>query len=83
MYIDETTYLRRAMVVLEGSGPIDRSYPLPHYDHPFIGQLFLAGLFRIIGYPYLFVHSIAKGDIRSVEMLYLVPRLLMGDTCCS
>jgi hypothetical protein len=78
MYIDETTYLRRAMVVLEGSGPIDKSYPLPQYDHPFFGQLFLAGVFRIIGYPDLLVHSIAKGDIRSVEMLYLVPRVLMG-----
>src|SRR5919206_239124 len=75
---DEAAYMRRAMVVLEGSGPIDKSYLHSPYDHPFFGQLFLAGIFRMIGYPDPFIHSIAKGDVHSVEMLYLVPRVLMG-----
>src|SRR5919206_1372675 len=75
---DEAAYMRRAIVVLEGSGPIDKSYLHSPYDHPFFGQLFLAGIFRMIGYPDPSIHSIAKGDVHSVEMLYLVPRVLMG-----
>src|ERR687886_1768096 len=75
---DEAAYMRRAIVVLEGTGPIDKSYSHSPYDHPFFGQLFLAGIFRMIGYPDPFIHSIGKGDLNSIEMLYLVPRVLMG-----
>jgi hypothetical protein len=50
------------------------------YDHPYFGQLFLAGLLRIVGYPSSLHPSAAAPDdlIRSIEMLHLVPRVLMG-----
>jgi Dolichyl-phosphate-mannose-protein mannosyltransferase len=73
--IDETEYMQRAMIVLDGGGLRDRSFT---YDHPYFGQLFLAGLFRTIDYPDFFISSAAGGDIDSIQMLYLVPRVLMG-----
>jgi 4-amino-4-deoxy-L-arabinose transferase-like glycosyltransferase len=48
------------------------------YDHPYFGQLFLAGILSIIGYPSSLYPS-AHGDVvHSVELLWLVPRTLMG-----
>jgi Dolichyl-phosphate-mannose-protein mannosyltransferase len=78
IYIDENIYMRRAIVVLEGDGPVDKSSLYPPYDHPFFGQIFLANVFRIIGYPHPFIQPVAKEDVHSIEMLYLVPRVLMG-----
>ena len=46
------------------------------YDHPYFGQLFLAGALGIVGYPDLLNPRIS--DIYSIEMLHLLPRLLMG-----
>lgn len=69
---DEGIYLRRAMHVLIGLGPQESLL----YDHPYFAQLFLASVFRIIGYPDSLSPSI--GDVHSIEMLYLVPRILMG-----
>jgi hypothetical protein len=68
---DETVYLQRAMHVLRGQGPQEGSL----YDHPYFSQLFLAGIFKVIGYPNSLNPSI---DIHSIEMLYVVPRVLMG-----
>ena len=84
--IDEGTYMRRAMHVLEGQGPQEpKSTIVRNYDHPYFGQLFLASILGIIGYPYSFVHLSAAANntttddaIHSVEMLYMVPRVLMG-----
>jgi tetratricopeptide (TPR) repeat protein/TM2 domain-containing membrane protein YozV len=69
---DEGIYIRRAMHVLIGQGPQESLL----YDHPYFGQLFLAGIFEIIGYPNSLKPSV--GDVHSIEMLYLVPRILMG-----
>jgi hypothetical protein len=95
------------MQVLKGMGPQDPSYP---YDHPYFGQLFLATILKLIGYPAVVLdqpssspsssHSlssttnISSNDFtsttnvsngsgnnniqHSIEMLYLVPRVLMG-----
>jgi Dolichyl-phosphate-mannose-protein mannosyltransferase len=72
---DEGTYIGRAMNVLIGQGFEDYSIL---YDHPYFGQLFLAGIFWMIGYP-VSLHPTAYGDVvHSVEMLWLVPRVLMG-----
>jgi hypothetical protein len=71
---DEGIYLRRAMNIVEGSGPQESS-PL-YYDHPYFLQLFVAAIFMIIGYPDSLHPTI--GDVYSIEMLYLVPRVLMG-----
>jgi hypothetical protein len=71
---DEGTYIGRAMHLLSGSGPQAE----PYYDHPYFGQLFLAGIFKLIGYPEPLLHPVANGDVHSIEMLWLVPRVIMG-----
>lgn len=48
------------------------------YDHPYFGQLFLAGILLITDYPDS-VHPTTDGDVvQSVKMLWLVPRVLIG-----
>ena len=45
------------------------------YDQPYFGQLFIAGILGLTGYP----NSLNPGaDVHSIEMLHLVPRILMG-----
>src|SRR5919199_188282 len=80
---DEGIYLRRAMYMIEYLSPQDPSSRFDHsqvstssYDHPYFGQLFLASVFRLIGYPGLLDPK--PGDVHSIEMLYTVPRVLMG-----
>ena len=70
---DEGVYIRRALHVLEGLGPQEKT---AWYDHPFFGQLFLAFMFKIIGYPDS-LHPKA-GEVKSIEILHLVPRVLMA-----
>src|SRR5438093_215378 len=64
--------MRRAMNVLAGLSPQEAG---TYYDHPYFGQLFLAGIFKIIGYPSSLNLSY---DIQSVQTLYLIPKLLIG-----
>jgi hypothetical protein len=73
---DEGIYMRRAMHVLAGEGPqeVDGSFTM--YDHPYFGQLFLAGALGMIDYPKSLNPSI--GDVQSIEMLYMAPKVLMG-----
>ena len=71
-FFDEGVYIRRALHVLEGLGPQE----LTLHDHPYFGQLFLAFIFKIIGYPDSL--NPKAGEVHSIEMLYLVPRVLMG-----
>ena len=52
------------------------SYQSHKYDHPYFGQLFLGGVLKLIGYPDIL--SPKAGDVHSIEMLYLVPRVIMG-----
>src|SRR5438034_6725518 len=93
IHIDESHYMRRAMVVLNGHGPQDPYYP---YDHPYFGQIFLAAVFAMIGYPSSLNNSSSSissyspssssdsnnnnnnNMLHSIEMLYLVPKVLMG-----
>ena len=76
-HIDEAHYMRRVMLVLAGMGPQESAangYPRT-YDHPYFGQLFMAGILRLAGYP----DSLNPGsDNYSIEMLHLIPRLVMG-----
>ena len=77
LFTDEDIYLRRAMQVLEGLGPQEPvNVNLHPYDHPYFGSLFLASIFKIIGYPES-LHSV-EGKEHSIEMLYGVPRILVG-----
>jgi hypothetical protein len=77
---DEGHYMRRALHVLEGHGPQEQrntTWSLEHpYDHPYFGQLFLAGALGMISYPDSLKSRI--GDVYSIEMLHLIPRILMG-----
>jgi len=61
------------MHVLVGQGPQESFL----YDHPYFGQLFVATVFTMIGYPNS-LHPFPNGDVHSIEMLYMVPRVLMG-----
>ena len=81
IYRDEDHYLRKAMHILEGEGLQEDSndlisYQSHKYDHPYFGQLFLATVLKTIGYPDIL--SPKAGDVHSIEMLYLVPRVIMG-----
>jgi hypothetical protein len=81
--------MRRAMLVLQGQSPQESTasgYPY-RYDHPYFGQIFLAGVLKIIGYPYSLILSSSSsaaasppvnGILHSIQMLYLAPRVLMG-----
>jgi hypothetical protein len=84
---DEGVYMRRAMYTLQGLGPQDPTSRFDHgqdstssYDHPYFGQIFLAGVLDLIGYPKSVNPSSVDGNVavHSIEMLYLVPRVLMG-----
>ena len=75
-HIDEAHYMRRVMLVLSGMGPQESAangYPRT-YDHPYFGQLFVAGILELSSFP----ESLTKGDNYSIEKLHLVPRLVMG-----
>lgn len=77
IHIDESHYLRRAMLVINGLGPQESAsggYPRT-YDHPYFGQLFLGGILKLIDYPSAYFTGIS---VSSIEMLYFVPRLFMG-----
>jgi len=74
--------MRRVMHILTGLGPQDNLSKFDHtqvsnssYDHPYMGPIFIASALKIIGYPDV-LHAV--DDIHSVEMLYTIPRILMG-----
>jgi hypothetical protein len=71
VFYDEGVYMRRAMHVLSSLGPQEAFF----HDHPFFGQIFLAGVLGITGYPES-LNPLA--DEHSMEMLYFVPRIWMG-----
>jgi 4-amino-4-deoxy-L-arabinose transferase-like glycosyltransferase len=74
---DEGHYMRRAMQVIEGQGPQESNHTYFYpYDHPYFGQLFLGGVLKLIGYPDILSPKV--GDVHSIELLYLVPRVIMG-----
>lgn len=75
-HVDEGHYMRRTMQVLESLGPQETNETYEYgYDHPFFGQIFLAATLSLINYPASLDPSV---NLHSIEMLYLVPRALMG-----
>ena len=75
-HVDESHYMRRAMQVMQGLGPQESNATYDYgYDHPYFGQIFLAAALSIVNYPYSINPSVSS---QSIEMLYLVPRVLMG-----
>src|SRR5215208_3955484 len=76
-FVDEGIYMGRAMHVLQGNGPLEVTDVRTPYDHPFFGQIFLAAALGLIGYPDILQPS-ADGDVHSVEMVFMAPRVFMG-----
>jgi Dolichyl-phosphate-mannose-protein mannosyltransferase len=70
LHTDEGHYLRKAISTESGQG----LQPQDRYRAPYFGQIFLAGIFSIIGYPN--VENL--GDKNPVEQLYMAPRIIMG-----
>jgi 4-amino-4-deoxy-L-arabinose transferase-like glycosyltransferase len=74
---DEGIYMLRSMYISEGQGSqLPKNTYFYTFDHPYFGQLFLASALSLINYPDFLDPTI--GDVHSIEMLYLVPRVLMG-----
>src|SRR5919109_5286394 len=82
IWVVEGQYIQRAMSVLEGFDLQGSKDINPHpYDHPFFGQLFLAGVFAMIGYPDLFAVNNPSSEMEAdntIKILYSVPRILIG-----
>jgi len=70
IFFDEGIYMRRAMNVIETGDP-QESYL---YDHPYFGQIILAGVLYITDYP----PDKISADPKFLENLYLIPRIFMG-----
>ena len=83
---DEGHYMRRAMEVINGLGPQESKDVFPNpIDHPYFGQIFLAGALRLVGYPNSLNPSLittgtanTNDAVRVTEMLWLIPRVLVG-----
>jgi hypothetical protein len=74
IHVDEGSYyMDRAFNLLSGHGPQKDD---AKYDHPYFGWLFLAGIFKVLGYPESL--NIESGNVKSIENVYLVPRIIMG-----
>lgn len=72
IFYDEGAYLRRAFYILYFQDPQEST---TYYDHPYFGQIVLAGLLAITGYP----DTVNPSPwIESIELLYLVPKIWMG-----
>lgn len=71
IFFDEGVYMRRAMHVLAGQGPQEGWF----YDHPFFGQIFLASILDVTGFPTSLHPSTTPS---SISTLYLEPRIIMG-----
>lgn len=70
IHTDEGHYLRKAISTEIGEG----LQPQGRYRAPYFGQIFLAGIFTIIGFP----NVQTLGEQNPVEQLYFVPRVIMG-----
>jgi hypothetical protein len=79
IYVDEAHYMRRTMNLIEGNGPQESTKIFQHpYDHPYFGQLFLASILGVVNYPDSLNLSSSSNTIQSIEMMYAIPRLIMG-----
>ncbi|MGH9927302.1 MAG: ArnT family glycosyltransferase, partial [Nitrososphaeraceae archaeon] len=78
VYIDESHYLRRALQVIDGQGPQESPEVYDHpYDHPYFGQIYLASLLALVGYPD-YLNNSEEENMNTIQALYMIPRLIMG-----
>jgi hypothetical protein len=73
IHSDEGRYLTKAVNMIKGVSPTNPG----NYYHPFFGQIVLAGMLGIVGYPDL-AGPIENGKVQPIENLWLTPRILMG-----
>ncbi|MDN5847089.1 MAG: hypothetical protein L0H53_12545 [Candidatus Nitrosocosmicus sp.] len=73
VHIDEGIYMYRAMHLLTFG---NLEWNTAFYDHPYFGPIILASLLYIINYPAIIVSDL--NDHSSVELAYIVPRLIIG-----
>lgn len=73
IHVDEGHYLRKAISTLEGKG----FQPQERYLSPYFGQMFLAGIFKTIGFPNFILNDSSQSPA-TIEGLFLVPRILIG-----
>jgi hypothetical protein len=74
------------MEVINGLGPQESKDVFPNpIDHPYFGQIFLAGALRVVGYPNSLNPSTITNEstntndaVKVTEMLWLIPRVLVG-----
>lgn len=72
IFYDEGAYLRRAMIFLYYQDPQESQN---YYDHPYFGQILLAGLFAITGFP----DSLNPAPTtESIGTMFLMPKIWMG-----
>jgi len=71
-HVDEGHYLRKAVSTESGQG----LQPQNRYLAPYFGQIFLAGIFKIISYPDFLIKETVDG--KSIQEFFMIPRLLMG-----
>lgn len=65
------------MHVLEGLGAQEpKNIFTKPFDHPYFGQIFLAASLGLSGYPTPL--SLSNVNIHSIEMIFFVPRVLLG-----
>jgi hypothetical protein len=77
--VDEGHYMRRSLQVLEGSGHQESSSAFTGYhpyDHPYLGQIFLAFVLKIVSYPSSLDPTAV--EVSSIQLLHMVPRIFMG-----
>ena len=72
---DDGTYIGRAMHVVVTNSPQEGIF----YDHPYFGQILLAGIFWFVGYPDSLSPSVDEDILNSVKTLWLVPKILIGS----
>jgi hypothetical protein len=79
IYVDEGHYMRRSLQVLEWSGHQEPSSAFTGYhpyDHPYLGQILLGFILKMVGYPSSL--DPAAVEVSSIQMLHMVPRIFMG-----
>jgi len=75
IHVDEGYHMWKVMSILQGEGLLTTDSYLDSYFAPYFGQIFLAGILGMIGYPDI-VHPTL--NTASIESIYLIPRLVMS-----
>jgi hypothetical protein len=72
---DDGTYIGRAMHFLITKSPQEGTL----YDHPYFGQISLAGILWLTGFPSSLAPSADTDIVTTVKMLWQVPKILIGS----